>query len=79
MVDLTGLKGSYDFAVSYTGKNMLQAAQGRGADGGGPAAPTGGLTVFEAIDKQLGLRLELGRYPLPVLVVDHAEQIPAGN
>jgi uncharacterized protein (TIGR03435 family) len=75
VVDLTGLKGSYDFVVNWTGKGMLKAGQGRGGDDGGATDPSGALTVFEAVDRQLGLKLESRKHPLPVLVVDHAEQI----
>ena len=30
--------------------------------------------VFEAVDKQLGLKLDLKKHPMPVLVIDHAEK-----
>jgi len=30
--------------------------------------------VFEAVDKQLELTLDLKKHPMPVLVTDHAEQ-----
>lgn len=80
VVDLTGLKGAYDFTVSWTGKGMLKARQVRGGEDGSAPDPSGALSVFEAVDRQLGLKLEGGRkYPLPVLVVDHAEKITAEN
>jgi uncharacterized protein (TIGR03435 family) len=79
VVDLTGLKGGYDFTVSWTGKGMINAALNRKNDDGA-ADPMGGLTVFEAVDKQLGLKLDGGKkHPLPVLVVDHAEPLAGGN
>jgi len=35
--------------------------------------------VFEAVDRQLGLRLEGGqKHPVPVVVVEHAEE-PAAD
>jgi len=80
VVDLTGLKGAYDFTVSWTGKGMLKAGQGRGGEDGAATDPSGALSVFEAVDRQLGLKLEGGKkHPLPVLVVDHAEKITAEN
>jgi uncharacterized protein (TIGR03435 family) len=49
--------------------------------GGEPVAsgPGGGLSLFDAISKQLGLKLELQKRPMPVLVIDHVERKPAEN
>jgi len=86
VVDLTGLKGVYDFAVSWTPVGRLRAATSGGADGRQPAGdapsaadPSTGLTVFEAVDKQLGLKLAAQKYPMPVLVIDHMERTPTEN
>jgi uncharacterized protein (TIGR03435 family) len=62
MVDLTGLPGGYDFVLSWTAKARL-----------GMAATD--LTVFEAVDRQLGLRLEERKHPRAVIVVDHVERV----
>jgi uncharacterized protein (TIGR03435 family) len=35
--------------------------------------------LFEAIEKQLGMRLEKKSRPVPVLVIDHVEQRPVDN
>ena len=48
---------------------------GRGAgDGPGASAestvPNGAITMPEAMESQLGLRLRMGKRPLPVLVID---------
>jgi len=62
----------------------------RGGDGGQPSGaapaasgaipvasePNGALTLLEAIDKQLGLKLEMKKRPVSVLVIDHIEQKP---
>jgi uncharacterized protein (TIGR03435 family) len=45
----------------------------------GPEDPNGALTLPEAIDKQLGLKLEKGKRPVSVLVIDHVEQKPTDN
>jgi uncharacterized protein (TIGR03435 family) len=34
---------------------------------------------MEALEEQLGLRLEARREPLDVLVVQHAERVPVDN
>jgi len=41
--------------------------------------PNGAITLFEAIEKQLGLKLATQKRPAPVLVIDHAEQKPTDN
>ena len=41
--------------------------------------PNGAITLADAIDKELGLKLELQKHPMPVLVIDHVEEKPTGN
>jgi uncharacterized protein (TIGR03435 family) len=67
VVDSTGLKGSYDFDLKWTGRGRLAAA---GAEG---------ITIFDAVEKQLGLKLELQKAPMPVIFVDSAHQKPTEN
>ncbi len=67
VVDSTGLKGSWDFDIQWTPQAYLRLA---GSDG---------ITLFEAIDKQLGLKLEPKTVPLPVIVVDNASEKPTAN
>jgi uncharacterized protein (TIGR03435 family) len=95
IVDLTELKGAFDFDVSFAPANRVFGSGGRGGDAqpaaagaaagaatGVPAtasAPTGGISLFEAIDKQLGLKLAAQKYPMPVIVIDHMERTPTDN
>src|SRR5262249_44652241 len=76
--DATGIEGNWDLSVNFSGVNLLP---GRQFDPNGPGAsdPNGSLTLPEALLKQLGLKLDLGKRPLPVLVVDHAEDKPTEN
>jgi uncharacterized protein (TIGR03435 family) len=67
VVDSTGLKGAWDFDVKWTARALLGQA---GADG---------ISIFEAIDKQLGLKLEAQKISMPVIVVDSANEKPADN
>ena len=89
VLDTTGLDGAFDFTVNFSPAGVFQGG-GRGERGGdaAPAAagapagasdPTGALTLFEAIEKQLGLKLERKRRPVSVLVIDHIEQRPVDN
>ena len=78
--DKTGLQGAFDFDLTYT-PDTLDAPGGTGAIGGavggpvaGPPAQQGGPSLFEALRNQLGLRLEGGRAPIDVLVVDEVRQ-----
>jgi uncharacterized protein (TIGR03435 family) len=86
VVDATGLEGVWDFTLNFSGINVINGRAGRGGDpgaGGGitPAAvdPTGGLSLFDAIQKQLGLKLELRKRPMPVLVIDSVQEKPSDN
>jgi uncharacterized protein (TIGR03435 family) len=77
--DLTGLDGSYDFTLSFTAIGLLNA-RGGGPGGGNPAGdaadPTGGLSLSDAIERQLGLKLEMRKRPMKVLVIDAIEEKP---
>jgi uncharacterized protein (TIGR03435 family) len=84
VLDSTGLEGGWDFTFSFSPAGMLQLNQGRGEEGGGGAVPdasvpSGALSLFDAMNKQLGLKLEMQKRPTPVLVIDHVEQKPADN
>jgi uncharacterized protein (TIGR03435 family) len=71
IVESTGLTGRYDL--------KLQWAQDDNPAPSGDAAPDAvRLPVFAAIELQLGLKLEPGRGPVDVLIVDHVER-PTGN
>ena len=78
MIDKTGLTGNYDFEVSFM-------PEGR-AGGGGPIGPLppgvpelpaidpNAPSLFTALQEQLGLKLDAGRGPVEVLVIDSAQQ-----
>jgi uncharacterized protein (TIGR03435 family) len=42
-------------------------------------APKRRTLPFEAINKQLGLKLEMRKRVIPVLVIDHIDEKPADN
>ena len=74
VVDGTGLKGSYDFTLSFSSANKLLAP-----DAANSSDPSGGLSVFDAVSRQLGLKLEKAKRAYPVLVIDHIEETPTAN
>lgn len=69
VVDATGIHGSYNFILTWTPGDLAE----------GIADPTGQLTRFEAMERQLGLRLESQKRPMPVLVIDHVAQLSADH
>jgi uncharacterized protein (TIGR03435 family) len=79
VVDLTNLSGAFDFTLTWTPAQLMgygpRADKGKTAtDTATASTPTGGITIFDAFDKQLGLKLEPQKYPMPVMVVDRAEK-----
>ena len=87
-VDLTGLKGSYAFTVTWAPQGRVFGRPAPPAAGGdsstaGPAAasrdPSSELTVFEAVERQLGLKLAARKLPMPVVVIDRLERTPTEN
>ena len=67
VVDSTGLKGSWDLDLKWTPRGQLGQA---GADG---------ISIFSAVEKQLGLKLDLLTAPRPVLIVDSVNETPTAN
>jgi len=65
VVDRTGLEGAWDFTLKFTPQFVRVTGDT--------------LTIQEAIDKQLGLKLESVTVPVPVLVVDSVNRKPTAN
>jgi uncharacterized protein (TIGR03435 family) len=76
VVDLTDLKGFYDFTLSYTKDLPLGFPEGGKVNGGDP--DTSGPTISQAVKQQLGLELKAQKGPVDVIVIDHAER-PSAN
>jgi uncharacterized protein (TIGR03435 family) len=89
VLDETGIEGAWDFTLSFSPAGMVNGGGGRGGLRGGDAGPPGGeavasdpgggLSLFDAVSKQLGLKLEMQKRPMPVLVIDRVEQKPTDN
>jgi uncharacterized protein (TIGR03435 family) len=86
VVDMTGLKGNYDFTMEFSREDfrtmMIHAAiaQGRVLS---PevlrlADASSGDTLFNAVEK-LGLKLEPRNAPIEMLVIDQALRTPTEN
>jgi uncharacterized protein (TIGR03435 family) len=95
VMDATGIEGAYDFTLSFSGAGILngggggRGGRGRGGDAGpAPGAagaageasdPGGGIALADAVEKQLGIKMELQKRPAPAIVIDHVEQKPTDN
>lgn len=67
LIDQTKLEGSFDFSLHWTPRRSFLTAG------------SGGLPLAVAIERQLGLKLALRDVPEPVLIVDHADEVPTPN
>jgi uncharacterized protein (TIGR03435 family) len=63
VVDRTGLTGRFDWDLQWTLEPLTAAG-----------APAAGISLFTALQEQLGLRLESARGPVDVLVIVRAER-----
>jgi len=63
VLDKTGLDGYYDIVLNYAPDD---------------SQPDAGPSLFQALQDQLGLKLEPKKGPVEVLVIDHVER-PSGN
>ena len=64
VVNGTGLTGRYDFRLTWV--------SGSSVSGDGPA-------LTEALESQLGLKLEQRQMPADVVVIDHVARLPTAN
>jgi uncharacterized protein (TIGR03435 family) len=75
VVNKTGLTGRYDVDLRYTpGSGQAPAA----ADEPPSHSDAPAESLFTAVQRQLGLKLELTRAPIEMLVIDHVER-PSAN
>ncbi len=72
VVNQTGFEGCYNFVLTFTRDLPDGTRDGDVVDG--EPVDTLGPNLREALEKQLGLKLEAGHGPVQVLVVDSAEQ-----
>ncbi len=85
VVNETGLKGAWDFSLSWSSANLTQnpgpgAGPASGSEGA-PAAsdPNGAMSFFDAIRKEIGLKIIKEKHPEQVLVIDSIDEKPTEN
>ncbi|HEY1753784.1 MAG TPA: TIGR03435 family protein [Bryobacteraceae bacterium] len=84
VLDATGIDGAYDFTLNFAAAGAAAGGGGRGGDVaalGAPGAsdPNGATSLFDALTKQLGLKLETQKRPMPFIVIDHLDPKPTDN
>jgi uncharacterized protein (TIGR03435 family) len=73
IVDQTGLAGRYDYFMDI---NKYVTDEMRNQPGPPPEAPT---IIAQALNSQLGLRVDAKKVPLEVLIIDKIEKTPTEN
>jgi uncharacterized protein (TIGR03435 family) len=76
VVDMIGLKASYSLTLDWV-PEPRQSAESKG--GAVAADSPAGPALPDAIQEQLGLKLETRKAPIEIVVVDHAERVPTEN
>lgn len=71
VVDATGIDGAWDMTLNFSPAGAVQNAAA--------SDPDGSISIFDALEKQLGLKLETQKRAMPVMVIDHIEKKPGDN
>lgn len=72
VINQTGIAGCFDFEFRFTWP--LPPGMKEGQIVNGAPIDTSGPTVYQALEGQLGLKLEAKRAPVETMVIDHAER-----
>ena len=67
IADSTGLSGTFDIDLRFTPPQLSAIVGGQS------------MTIFEAVDRQLGLKLEAKKIPTPSIIVDRVNRTPTPN
>jgi uncharacterized protein (TIGR03435 family) len=83
VLDKTGLEGAFNVTLQWTADQFeipVFKAPDNGQRGNENISATNGSwpSIFAAIQEQLGLKLEAGKGPVEIIVIDHVEK-PSGN
>jgi len=75
IIDATGLQGGWNFLIGWTPRGMLTPSPAADTNQGEASDPNG-ISLFEAVEKELGLKLVKQKHSVPVTVVDHVNEKP---
>ncbi len=76
VIDKTGLSQKFDVRVEFSSREGL--GMGKPGAPAGPPPDDPGTSLFSALQRQLGLKLEAGKGPVEILVIERAER-PSPN
>jgi uncharacterized protein (TIGR03435 family) len=80
IVDMTDLKGKYDFSLEYSVDELRNLVRSSGGDASRipdfGADPT--ISIFSSLEA-LGLKLDPRKAPVEVFIIDSAERTPTAN
>jgi uncharacterized protein (TIGR03435 family) len=86
VIDATGIDGAYDFTLAFSTSAQLRGAAPSPSpppddpsSANAAPAPTGGISLFDAVYKTLGVKLEKRKTTVPMLVIDHIDPKPTEN
>jgi len=81
VVNLTGIEGTYDIQLDWTVRPPSAPPGPPQADGnlGVASDVAAGSTIFDSVEKQLGLKLDSRKHPMTVIVIDRVERTPTDN
>jgi uncharacterized protein (TIGR03435 family) len=73
VIDRTGFTGRFDYTLNWD-----PASTSLNANPDAPLPNTAAPTIFSDVQEQLGLRLESGKAPVDVVIIDHVDH-PSAN
>jgi uncharacterized protein (TIGR03435 family) len=87
VIDQTGLKGKYDLRLRYDpssmpggrGESVMTKGASTDPTSRSAAEEDSAPSIFNALQEQLGLKLEARKGPVEMLVVDHVEKMSTRN
>lgn len=88
VLDKTALKGGFNFTLSFSSVNNIlnggarppaSSAAQQNAENNEASDPNGAVSLFEAVRRELGLKMEKEKRPVPVLVIDQIQETPTPN
>jgi len=81
VLDQTGVEGLFDITLDWVPDDTQSKMGMAGGDrpSGMLANAPDGLSIFDALQEKLGLKLQTKKEAVEILAVDHAERVPTEN
>ncbi len=74
-----GLTGIYDFHLAFVARENAPIPQEQAAPEITSEAATPAPDLVQAVEKQLGMRMESRKIPVESIVIDHLDKVPTDN